>query len=88
MKCSNPACDSERFNVTVQHKSLDRDHPDRMPVKLTCAKCKKPVKAWITNEQMKEMLNKFYALVRAYDSLVRVFAHLEKKSEKPWWKFW
>lgn len=56
MKCSNPACSSEKFLVQIERKPISPEQPDRLPVKLTCAHCKKPVKVWITNVQMKEML--------------------------------
>lgn len=89
MICSNPACTNELFKVTVQHRSIDADHPDRLPVKIVCAHCKKPFKAWITNEQMKQMLDRIDRLVQAYDSLVRLFGYFERQqTEKPWWKFW
>ncbi len=88
MKCSNPACEHEEFKVTVQHKSIDRDHPDRLPVKLVCAKCRKPVKVWITNEQMKEMLRTQNRLVKSFSALVSSFDSYVEWSTKPWWKFW
>ena len=54
MKCSNPACTSEKFLLQVEHRLVEQ--PDRLPVKATCAHCGKPVKAYITNTQMKDLM--------------------------------
>lgn len=89
MKCSNPACTCKTFTVVVEHKLVDPEHIDRLPVKLFCSKCKKPVKAWITNAQMKELLTKYGKMVDAYKALVACFENLvDRMSKKPWWKFW
>ena len=88
MECSNPACKNEKFKVTVEHKSIDSDHPDRLPVKLVCAKCRKPVKVWITNTQMKQMVKLFGIQSDAYIVLSENFIRLIDVLNKPWWKFW
>ena len=89
MKCSNPACGKETFTVTVQHKLIDPEHPDRLPVKLFCRHCGKPVKAWITNEQMKQLLVKYSSLASAYEALAaRIYVTVKLKPKKPWWKIW
>lgn len=91
MKCSNPACSRELFKVQVERRRIDPMRPEELPVRLTCAHCGKQVKAWITNEQMRQIINLLNELnteiefLRRLDKTARVELTVE---HKPWWKFW
>lgn len=87
MICSNPACTSEVFSVTLEHKIARKEKSaDRMPVKLTCTHCKKPVKAYITNEQMLVVSRLLKQIATNQSDLIHIYRQLAEK--KPWWKFW
>ena len=88
MRCNNPACRNETFKVSVEHRQVDKEHIDRLPVRLHCAKCGKPAKAWITNLQMKELIALHGGQLTAMKSLALSFEYLAKVKRKPWWKFW
>lgn len=54
MQCPNPACKRDLFEVRVVHKQIIKGLP-MLPVELTCAHCKRKVKAWTTNQNLKDI---------------------------------
>ena len=56
MMCGNPACTNDTFTVMVEKGYFRQNVKEipfgRLPMKLTCTRCKKPQKIWATNEQL------------------------------------
>jgi len=77
MKCANPACGGELFKVRVLPKE------ENLTVELTCAKCGKVVKAWMTNEQLKVLNRQMLAVNSQIGRLADI---VEKENKKPWWR--
>ena len=82
MQCSNPACKHELFSVILEHSEAKKIAAGRLPVKLTCAKCGKPVRAYISNEQM---LNVTKLMQLHANNLARILLVLnDVLNKKPW----
>lgn len=54
MRCPNPACKKCLFKVRVVHKQIIKGLP-MLPVELTCAHCNRKTKAWVTNQNLKDI---------------------------------
>ena len=87
MKCSNPACNHELFKVTVEKKFLrlnvEKLPFGRLPITLVCAKCGKPVKAWVTNEQLKQLVVILVEFKVAMTDDMKEFIEFIRQQEKP-----
>lgn len=86
MKCANPACDGELFKARVLPKE------DNLSMELTCAKCGKKVKAWVTNDQLKALNGQVASL---HDDLTRLSRNIDSftnllmmkpLTKKHWWQ--
>ena len=78
MKCPNPACGRDIFKVRVVHKQIIKDLP-MLPVELTCTHCNRKVKAWVTNQNLKDLHSLTRALLEGQKLL---FETLEEVLEK------
>ncbi len=78
MKCPNPACGRDIFKVRVAHKQMIKDLP-MLPVELACAHCDRKIKAWITNQNLKDLCGLTRALL---DGQRLLFEKLEEALEK------
>lgn len=74
MFCPNPACANETFKVRVARKQIIKEIP-MLPVELTCAKCGRRIKAWIINDQLKEIYGNLVALAEGQKM---IFEELER----------
>lgn len=91
MKCRN--CQGEMFRVQIKTRDMVQlyERNPKMaqdagfPVVITCIKCGHIVKAWIVNEQIKELLRKQENLVSAYKALVACFENLVERTKKRTW---
>jgi len=55
MQCPNPACKRDLFKVRVAWKVRIKELPMFLPVELTCAHCGRKIKAYVLNENLKEV---------------------------------
>jgi len=55
MQCPNPACKRELFKVKVVWKQRIKDLPMLLPVELTCAHCGRKIKAYVLNENLRDV---------------------------------
>ena len=58
---------------------------ETLSVELTCAKCGKIIKAWMTNEQLKTLNKQMFAI---QDQMGRLTDIVEMEGKKPWWGRW
>jgi len=55
MQCPNPVCKRELFKVRVIWKQRIKDLPMLLPVELTCAHCGRKIKAYVLNENLRDV---------------------------------
>ena len=85
MKCPNPACRRELFKVLVVWKQKIKELPHFLPVSLECAHCHRKIKAYVLNEDVRNMVKILNEIGKNVNKIV---LNIECVPEKPWWKFW
>jgi|GEM_PF-3667228 len=55
MQCPNPACKRDLFKVRVVWKQRVKDVPMLLPVELACAHCGRKIKAYVLNENLRDV---------------------------------
>ena len=82
MNCPNPACRNETFKARVARKHYIKEIP-MLPVELTCAKCGRRIKAWVINDQLKEIYSNLRALLEGQKMIYEVtIKHLAEEEPK------
>lgn len=67
MQCPNPACKRDTFNVRVVRKENVPGIP-MMSVELTCTHCGHKIKAWVTNQNLKDIDSDLDAIMKSLKS--------------------
>ena len=92
MKCPNPACGRDLFKVRVVWKQKIKGLPHFLPVALECAHCHRQIKAYVLNEDVREMvrvLSEMESVCNETRSMINnLIGKIERDLKKPWWKFW
>jgi hypothetical protein len=79
--CNNPACDSTDFKASVLRKECNPKFP-YLVVKLNCAHCRKEMKVWVVNPQLKEIYAEIGGLAKLQNAmLAAVYNELHKINE-------
>lgn len=81
MKC--PRCQNDTFKVNIQWKHKDRANV--FPVQLMCARCGHNLKAFITNEEMREVVKLLTELMLRVEKLETV-KELERPEKRQRWR--
>jgi len=59
IKCRNPACNCDTFNVEIEYKKQElqiKSGDLSVPVVLVCTKCKQKQHAYVVNNQLREIV--------------------------------
>jgi len=81
IKCNNPACDSTDFKASILRKECNPTFPF-LVVKLNCSKCRKEMKVWVVNPQLKELYAMILGREKLNDAMMEaVYDELQKLNE-------
>ena len=92
VKCRNPACDCETYTFVYEYKEqqkMVKNGDLRMPIRLTCTKCKTVQKAYVMNSQLREIVKAIHHHDNRLLEFVEFFSEVWKMAEmsaRPWWK--
>jgi len=86
MECPNPACKSELFRVRVLWKQRGEKPPGFLPVILTCPNCKRQIKAYILNKDLRDVHATLQSLQDSQKSILEEIRELKEKPKKSWFR--
>ncbi len=81
MQCPNPACKRDLFKVRVvrrHNKQKLKDVP-MLPVELICAHCNRKIKAWVTNQNLKDIASDLDDLTKQVKKMTDELNEMNKR---------
>ena len=80
MQCPNPACKKDLFRVKVAWKQRIKDLPMLLPVELACAHCGRKIKAYVLNENLRDVHSILEMLLEGQKM---IYERIEAPEERP-----
>ena len=81
MQCPNPACKRELFRARVLRKEVIKGLP-MLPIELTCDHCKRKIKAWVINQNLKDIHANLKILMEGQQMLYEMLQSALKPKER------